>query len=133
MKELIVETTIESLTKVIDFVHEELAQKTCPQELRDTISLAVEEVFTNIANNAYQPATGNAAISITVGEEAVIRFADTGKPYNPLERPEPDLDKPLMEREIGGLGIFLVKKIMDKVEYGRIDDKNVLVIRKKIE
>jgi len=133
MKELIVEATIESLTKVIDFVYEELVQKTCPQELRDTIGLAVEEVFTNIVNNAYQPAAGNAAISIAVGEEAVIRFTDTGKPYNPLERPEPDLNKPLMEREIGGLGIFLVKKIMDKVEYGRIDDKNVLVIRKKIE
>ena len=132
VKELIVEANIKSLDKVMDFVNEELEQNTCSSELLGNIVLAVEEVFANIANYAYQPSSGSVALSIEAGEEAVIRFEDTGKPYNPLDHPTPDIRKPLMEREIGGLGIFLVKTIMDKVDYMRIDNKNVLVMTKKL-
>jgi len=131
MKELIVKASLECLDEVIDFVNKELDRNNCPSEFQGNIDLAVEEIFTNIANYAYRPASGSAAISIAVGEAIVIRFEDTGKPYNPLERPDPDLDKPLMERDIGGLGVFLVKKIMDKVDYTRIENKNVLVLTKK--
>jgi Anti-sigma regulatory factor (Ser/Thr protein kinase) len=67
----------------------------------------VEEIFVNIASYAYSPGTGNTVIFISVTDKIVIRFEDSGRPYNPLEKPEPDLDKPLMERDIGGLGIFL--------------------------
>jgi len=133
MKELIVEAKIERINEVFDFINAELEHHTCPPELQSNINIAAEEIFTNIANYAYPSAKGNAVISITVGEEAVIRFEDTGKPYNPLEHPAPDLDKPLMERKIGGLGIFLVKNLMDKVEYVRMDDKNLLVLTKKIK
>ena len=132
MKELIVEANIENLHEVIDFVRKDIAHRHCSLELLNDINLAVEEIFTNIANYAYQPASGNVTVSIATGKEAVIRFVDTGSPYNPLEHPDPDLEKPLMEREIGGLGVFLVKKIMDKVEYTRIDGKNVLVITKRL-
>ena len=131
MKELIIEATIECLDEVVEFVDRELAQNNFPPELLNNVHLAVEEVFTNIAYHAYQPATGTAVLSIAVGEEVVVRFEDTGKPYNPLDHPEPDLDVPLADREVGGLGIFLVKKIMDKVEYRRIDNKNVLEMTKK--
>ena len=62
-----------------------------------------------------------------------LKFEDTGKPFNPLEQAAPDLDGPLMSRKIGGLGIFLAKKLMDKVEYARADNKNILVLAKKIE
>ena len=133
MKKLTVEASLKNLDEVIGFINDELERQNCPPELQTQIDLAVEEIFVNIANYAYQPASGSAVVSIAVGEEAVIRFEDAGKPYNPLERPDPDLDKPLMERDIGGLGIFLVKKIMDKVDYRRIDNKNVLVMTKKIE
>ena len=131
MKKLTVEAKTESLHEVIDFVDGELQRSNCSSALRNDINLAVEEIFTNIANHAYQPANGNAVISIAVGEETTIRFEDTGKPYNPLEHPDPDLDKPLIERDVGGLGVFLVKKIMDKIEYMRIDNKNVLTVAKK--
>jgi len=132
MKALTVEASIGNLCEVIDFVSAELESAHCPPKLRDQIHLAVEEIFVNIANYAYTPANGNATISIAVEKEAVIQFEDTGKPYNPLEHPPPDLDKPLMEREIGGLGVFFVKKIMDQVDYMRIDNKNVLAISKKL-
>ena len=131
MKELTVEANIDSLHEVIGFVNKELGQNHCPPELQDKIELAVEEVFTNIANYAYPSASGSASISIAIADNVFIRFEDTGIPYNPLEQPEPALDKPLMEREIGGLGVFLVKKIMDKVDYIRIDNKNVLTMTKR--
>ena len=130
MKELIVEANIESLHEVIDFVRKDIHH--CSPELLDDINLAVEEIFVNISSYAYQPACGNVVVSIAVGKEVVIRFEDTGSPYNPLEHPDPDLEKPLMEREIGGLGVFLVKKMMDRVEYTRMDGKNVLVVTKRL-
>jgi len=133
MKKLTVEANIESLNEVIGFINAELECNNCPPELVSNINLAVEEIFVNIANYAYIPSTGSASISVdSIGEEVVIKFEDTGKQYNPLEHPPPNLEKPLMEREIGGLGIFLVKKFMDKVEYVRIDNKNVLTITKKL-
>jgi len=131
MKKLIVEANIESLDEAIDFINGELECKNYPPELLVNIDLAVEEIFMNITNHAYQPGSGSVAIAIAVGEETVIRFEDTGKPYNPLEHVDPDLNKPLMEREIGGLGILLVKKIMDEVDYIRIDNKNVLTVTKR--
>ena len=132
MKELLVEADIENIRKVIDFVNAELEHHVCPPDRQTNINLAVEEVFTNIVNHSGQPPNEPVSIFIAVNGEAVIRFEDTGKFYNPLEHPEPDIDKPLMEREVGGLGIFLVKKMMDKTEYSRIGNKNVLTLMKKI-
>ena len=133
MNELIVEANIESLDTVTKFVNKKLTCSLCPPSFQGDINLAVEEVFTNIVNHAYQPAGGSAFISVAVAnEEVFVRFEDMGKPYNPLEHPEPDFEKPVMERKIGGLGVFLVKRLMDSVEYARIDNKNILVIRKKI-
>ena len=133
MKELVVEARLECLNDVISFVNEELERNHCPPEPQGSIVLAVEEIFVNIAHYAYQPGSGSAAINITVSEEAVIKFEDTGRAYNPLERPDPDVNLPIMEREIGGLGIFIVKTIMDKVDYMRQDNKNVLILTKKIK
>jgi anti-sigma regulatory factor (Ser/Thr protein kinase) len=132
VKELTIEANIRSLDKVLNFVNEELERTTFSPELLGDIVLAVEEVFVNIASYAYQPSSGSVTFSIDAGEEAVIRFEDTGKPYNPLDHPAPDVHKPLMEREIGGLGIFIVKSIMDKVDYVRSDNKNVLIMTKKL-
>jgi sigma-B regulation protein RsbU (phosphoserine phosphatase) len=131
-KRLELKASLENLNKALDFVNTELERRGCPQEIQGKIEIAVEEIFVNIANYAYGPAGGSAVIYISVNDKIVIRFEDTGKFYNPLEKPEPDLDKPLMERDIGGLGVFLVKKLMDNVEYSRIDDRNVLVITKTI-
>ena len=133
MKKLTVKASIDNLNEVLNFVNEDLEQHNCPPDLQTQIGIAVEEIFMNIANYAYNPASGNVAICISTGEKAVIRFEDTGKPYTPLAQPAPDLDKPLMEREIGGLGIFLVKQLMDNVAYAHVDNKNILTIEKRLK
>jgi len=127
-KKLEVEANVENLDAVLDFINTELSDFS--SELRNDIDVAVEEVFVNIANYAYTPDKGDVAIYISTKQKISIKFEDKGKAYNPLEQAEPDLDKPLMERDIGGLGIFFVKKLMDSTEYERIENKNILVITK---
>ena len=132
MKKLIVEASIDKLDEVLDFVNEDLERHHCPPNSRHQIDIAVEEIFVNITNYAYKPAKGNVTICISTGEETIIRFEDMGKPYNPLEQAAPDLDKPLKERKIGGLGIFLAKQLMDEVVYTHADNKNILIMTKYI-
>ena len=87
----------------------------------------------NIALYAYAPETGKAAITIDIGKnpkEAVITFRDKGVAFNPLEKEDPDVTQSAEDRQIGGLGIYIVKKTMDSVEYRRENDENVLVIHK---
>jgi sigma-B regulation protein RsbU (phosphoserine phosphatase) len=130
VKKLEIQASLENLNKALDFINTELEKHECPQDIQEKIEIAVEEIFVNIADYAYSPGIGDAAVFISVTDKTVIRFEDTGRPYNPLEKAGPDLNKPLMERDIGGLGVFLVKKLMDNVEYSRVDNKNVLVMTK---
>ena len=96
------------------------------------LDVAVEELFVNIASYAYVDKTGIADITIELlpGQVVQITFRDSGIPYNPLEKPDPDITKPAEEREIGGLGIYIVKKSMDEVLYRYEDGQNILTIRK---
>jgi len=130
MKELSIDAKTENLDTVLKFIADEL--ETASMQLQTQIAIAVEEVFVNIANYAYRPDVGSAVIRIAISDEIVIEFEDNGKPYNPLERIDPDITLRAEEREIGGLGIFMVKKIMDAVEYKNEDNKNHLIIRKAI-
>ena len=130
MKELSIDAKVENLDAVLDFVTEELDQADCSVKIQTQITVAVEEIFVNIAHYAYTPEVGDVIIRITSGDEIVIEFEDKGKPYNPLEKADPDITLNAEEREAGGLGIFLVKKMMDTVEYRREGDKNILTIRK---
>ena len=138
MKELRIDAKIENLDAVLAFVEAELCECTMKQQRQ--IAIAVEEIFVNIAHYAYAPDTGGAVIRVRRrdtavngacgrGDEVVIEFEDNGKPYNPLEKRDPDITLGVEEREVGGLGIFMVKKIMDSVEYRRGGDKNILTIK----
>jgi len=131
IKKLEIEAKIENLNKILDFINTELKEYDYPSNLQNDINIAVEEIFANIANYAYTT-TGNATLSISAGEKTTITIEDMGKPYNPLEHTDPNLDTPLMEREIGGLGIFLAKKLMDNIEYTYTENKNILTMTKKI-
>lgn len=133
MKELSIAATVENLDEVLDFVKEELELAGCEQKLQMQIAIAVEEVFVNIAHYAYQPEIGPAVIRVSSTEsEITIEFEDKGTPYNPLLRDDPDITQSLEDRKIGGLGIYMVKKIMDSIEYQHIDNKNILTIKKII-
>jgi len=130
MKELIIDAKIENLDAVLEFIAGELEAAECSMKLQTQIAITVEEVFVNIAHYAYLPEVGGAVIRITASDEVCIEFEDNGKPYNPLEKDDPDITLGAEEREIGGLGIFMVKKIMDAVEYRHEDGKNILKITK---
>ena len=97
--------------------------------------IAIDEVFSNITHYAYHPSVGSATVKIEVIEEpmsVVITFIDGGTPYNPLEKEDPDITLSAEEREIGGLGIFMVKKSMDSIDYEYKDGQNILRIKKNI-
>ena len=96
--------------------------------------MAADEIVTNISMYAYAPGTGDFTVNFAFdGEEraAEITFVDEGVPFDPLAKDDPDVTLSAEERQIGGLGIFLVKKTMDDMTYRREDGKNILTIRKK--
>ena len=135
MKELTIEAEIENLDKVIGFVDEQLEALECPMKAQMQIDVAVEEIFVNIASYAYRPETGKATVRFEVSEEPVtvtITFLDHGVPYDPLARQDPDVTLPAEERDIGGLGIFLTKQIMDDVSYEYCRGQNILRIKKTV-
>ncbi len=135
MAELIIDAALENLDTVFDFIHEELENADCPMRAQMQIDLAVDEIFANISKYAYNPQVGKAKINCSVKNDPLrveISFEDNGIPYNPLEKEDPDITLSAEDREIGGLGIFLVKKNMDSVEYEYKDGKNILIIKKEI-
>ena len=132
MKELVIEAIPENLTTVLSFVKTELQEHGTEGKMQRQIAIAVEEIFVNIAHYAYNPETGSAVIRISIGDEVNIEFEDNGNPYNPLEKNDPDTTLKAKDRKVGGLGVFMVKKIMDSVDYRFENGKNLLKIRKTI-
>ena len=99
------------------------------------IEIAVEEIFINIASYAYAPDKGMATVRVEVSGDPVavtITFVDHGVPYDPLAKEDPDVTLSAEERGIGGLGIFMTKKLMDDVAYEYKDGKNTLTLKKQI-
>ena len=135
MKEFTVRAEIDKLSEVNDFVSQTLEAFDCPMKTLMQISLAVEEIFVNIAHYAYAATGGDATIRAGVEKDtnmAVITFIDRGRPYDPTAKEDPDITLPADERAIGGLGIFMVKKTMDDVSYSYINGCNVLTLKKKL-
>ncbi len=133
MEKITVEAKIENLQQVTDFATEKLEARDCPIKAAMQLELVIEEIFVNIASYAYESATGDATFCIDFAEDpnaVSLTFIDGGKPYNPLEKPDPDITLDMNERDIGGLGIFLVKKNVDEISYERTNDKNILHMKK---
>ncbi len=135
MKKLKIEAAVKNIEVVTDFVNAELEKLDCPPKAGTQISIAIDELFGNIARYAYTPDVGNAEVLLEVEENplsVIITFIDSGKPFNPLEQAQPDTTASAAERKIGGLGIFLVRKIMDMVEYEYKNGHNILKIKKHL-
>ena len=125
---------IKELTAVQEFINTELKNKDVGTRTLNQINLAVEEIFVNIVKYAYQGKNGICIITINNKEDCIeFTFEDRGVPFNPLEQTPPNVSLSKDEREIGGLGIFLVEKTMDKVEYKYENNMNILKITKKIK
>ena len=135
MKELTVEAKIENIEAVTDFVNEQLEALDCPMKAQMQIDIAIDELFGNIAHYAYNPEIGKATVRVEVTQDplaVVITFIDNGVPYDPLAKTDPDTTLSAEEREIGGLGIYMVKKSMDEITYDYKDGQNILKIKKRI-
>ena len=133
---LTLEATIDNLDRVLAFLDEQLEANGCPMRTQFEIDVAAEELFVNVANYAYGSGHGMVRVEVRFVENSravEICFADTGMPYNPLEREDPDITLPADKREIGGLGIFMVKKSMDGLFYEFVDGENRTTIRKFIK
>ena len=133
-EELRVEAKVEKLPAVNAFVTATLTDA-CPAKARMHIELAAEEIFVNIASYAYSEPGGIVVVRRSGGEGPeglTLTFIDEGVPYNPLQRSDPDFSLSVEDRPIGGLGVYLVKNLVDEVSYEHKDGKNVLTIRKVI-
>ena len=136
VKELTIEADVNNLDDVLAFVDEQLEAHDCSPKIQMQLDVAVEELFVNIAHYAYNPETGNATVKVEFQEEplsVIITFIDKGVPYDPLAKPDPDVTLSAEERQIGGLGIYLVKKSMNAVNYEYKEGKNILSIKKSLE
>ena len=131
---MIVEAKTENLEKVFAFINEQLDKAPCTPKARNELLMATEEIFINIASYAYSPDTGSAWINASVKDGFItVEFRDRGVPFDPLAKQDPDVTLSVEKRQVGGLGIFMVKKMMDEVLYRRENGENILTIRKKLQ
>ena len=135
MFELEIDAKLSNLEKVLDFVNSHLSNVECPEKTRIQVDIAVEEIFVNIAHYASNPEVGKATIRVEISEKPLtisLTFMDSGKPYDPLSRKDPDVSLSAEQRHIGGLGIYMVKKSMDEIQYSYRNGTNMLTFKKKL-
>ncbi len=133
IKTIRVPARLENLEKLVDFVIGCLECSGIPPQAVSDIHLAVDEACTNTIKYAY-PEGEKGEIELTCGADGstvTVTIRDWGAPFNPLEAPPPDLSLDIEDRPVGGLGIFLMKKFSDRLEYRRENDSNLLTIIKK--
>ena len=136
MREMDIAATLENLDTVMAFVDQQLEEAGCSMKTQMQIDIAVEEVYVNIAHYAYNPEIGGVTIRVQIEEEPleiILTFIDKGKPYDPLAKEDPDVTLAVEDRQIGGLGIFMVKKSMDNISYEYNEGRNILTLKKKLE
>ena len=130
MKDITVEAKVENIDVVTNFVNDILEENCCPMKIQMQIDVVIDEIFGNIS---YYADGGKASVQAGIEKGMIVLvFIDQGIPYNPLENKDPDITLNLEEREIGGLGIYMVKKIMDEVSYEYMDGQNILRMRKSL-
>ena len=133
-KEINVEATMDNLDTVLGFIEENLELADCPMKIAMKIAVCVEELFVNVVNYAYEGFVGKCKITFDALDDdenkVVISISDQGKEFNPLEKADPDTTLDADEREIGGLGIFMVKNIMNHIYYERSGENNIIIMEK---
>lgn len=124
----------EGLRRVVEAFDAFSAENRLPQQAVQAAHVALDEVLSNTVRAGWADgATGEIQVSFRILEGLLeVVISDDARPFNPLEREDPDLSAPLLERPIGGLGIYLVKRLMDVVEYERAGDRNRLRLGKRI-
>ncbi|MBE6373752.1 MAG: ATP-binding protein [Lentisphaerae bacterium] len=130
---LVLTTEIAEFDRLRSWFQEFARQLELPEEITSRMLIAADEVFTNIAEYAYPGTAGQVEVSAEQqGAMLRLTFEDTGKPFDPTKSADPDIQAPAAERPIGGLGIFVMKRLMDQVEYRRENGCNILTLSKRI-
>ena len=133
MKEITVDAIIENIDMVTEFVDDFLDSNDCPMKTKVQMDIAIDEIFSNISFYAYKDGVGKATVRVDIQDDprgVCMTFIDSGIPYNPLDKEDPDVTLSAEERKIGGLGIYIVKKNMDEMRYEYSDGKNQLSLKK---
>ena len=133
-KKLVIKNEISEIGKLATFIEELGEVLVLAPDMIFNLNLALEEAVTNVILYAYpKEEQKDIFISANMSDNILIFvLTDSGKEFDPTKVPDADITLPAEEREIGGLGIFLIRQIMDKVEYQRIDGKNVLSMSKQL-
>ena len=135
MKELRIEAKTSNLDSVLGFIDKEIENTGCSMKTQMQIDVAVEELFVNIANYAYPDSAGEVCIGVDVTDDPMtvtLVLKDSGIPYDPLAKEDPDVKAALEDRQIGGLGIYMAKNSMDSMSYEYKDDQNILTMSKRL-
>ena len=134
MKDLQLAPVIENLKAVTEFVTADLTVRAWPEKNIRIVSVVIDEIFGNIVKHAVK------SDAVTVREEfeedpdaLVLTFIDRNPPFDPLTRADPNVTLPAKKRKIGGLGIFMTKKLADHIDYEYKDGKNILRIKKYLK
>ena len=133
---LVTQAKVEQLHEVQGFLDSFLESLDCPPKAQMQLDLVIEELFVNIASYAYPDKDGTVEIELSASEDpkaVAITLRDSGVPYDPTKREDPDLSIPPEDRDVGGLGVFLVRQYTDSITYRYEDGQNVLTVRKIIE
>ena len=131
MEQIMIPAKLDYLETLVNFVNDVSQNFDIDESLLNKLNIAIEEIFVNIANYAYPTGDGEVTINaLSEPGKIIFEFIDSGIPYNPLEKSDPDITLSAEERAIGGLGIFMVKKVMDDVIYRYEDGQNILTIIK---
>ncbi|WP_099464442.1 MULTISPECIES: ATP-binding protein [Parabacteroides] len=135
-KTLCIENDIKELDRINDFLEVVDEEFHLPSAFRMKLNLVLEEAVSNIIFYAYKPGEKGCSINIVVSYDKgwlTLMLIDSGIAFDPTKRENPDITLSADERPIGGLGIFLIKQIMDEVSYRREKKQNVLIMKKKIK
>ena len=136
MAEITVRAAPEQIDAVMDFVNRQLEALGCPEEARVDLDVAVDELLGNIIRYAYGSETGTVTVRVETQLEPkalILTFLDQGAPFDPLAEERPDTTSlPARERPMGGLGLYLVRSLVDEITYARRDGQNVLTVHKEI-
>ena len=127
-KNMVFDADAKLIPDVLNFIKQDMSALNIDQKTQFNAITAVEEIFSNIAFYAYPVGTkGKVTMSTTYGNSLyTVTLIDEGRKYNPLENKDPDVKADFKDREIGGLGVLLAKKLSSKISYSRINKQNVL-------
>ena len=130
-----VPASLDHLDAVLDFVHEELEKRGCPVATQAKIDIALEELFVNVCNYAYsdQDEPGDVQVDYVDDDDInaiSVRLIDQGVAFDPLVRADPTRPESIEDTNVGGLGIFMTKKLMDDITYLRDRGSNIVAFRK---